>query len=236
MDATHPAGYLRLLVSIAALGLLAGLLFLPAPALADSEVPSILGANVNGSAIELFYNDTLDTTSVPATTAFTVVVGTTMDATLNSVAIRGAKVELILSTAATGTDAVTVTYTVPSANPVQDVAGNDAEALDAEAVANHTGMTTNSRPIFSADTLIRSIAENSATDIEVGAAVEATDPDADDTLTYILTGVDRASFDIDDVNWSNQDQRRPGPRGQGQLQRGRACERRQGAWWWARRR
>ncbi len=196
MDATHPAGYLRLLVSIAALGLLAGLLFLPAPALADSEVPSILGANVNGSAIELFYNDTLDTTSVPATTAFTVVVGTTADATLNSVAISGAKVELILSTAATGTDAVTVTYEVPSDNPVQDVAGNGAEALDAEAVANHTGTTTNSRPIFSADTLMRSIAENSASDIEVGAAVEATDTDTGDTLTYILTGVDRMSFDI----------------------------------------
>ena len=50
---------------------------------------------------------------------------------------------------------------------------------------------------FTADTLIRSIAENSAADIEVGAAVVATDPDAGDTLTYILTGVDRASFDID---------------------------------------
>ena len=197
MDATHPAGYLRLLVSIAALGLLAGLLFLPAPALADSEVPSILGANVNGSAIELFYNDTLDTTSVPAKTAFTVVVGTTMDATLESVAISGAKVELILSTAATGTDAVRVTYEVPSDNPVQDVAGNDAEALDVYVVANHTGTTTNSRPIFSADILIRSVAENSAAGIEVGAAVVATDPDPDDTLTYILTGVDRASFSID---------------------------------------
>ncbi len=197
MDATHPAGYLRLLVSIAALGLLAGLLFLPAPALADSEVPSILGANVHGSAIELFYNDTLDTSSVPATTAFTVVVGTTMDATLSSVAIRGAKVELNLSTAATGTDAVTVTYEVPSDNPVEDVAGNGAEALDAYAVANHTGTTTNSRPIFSADTLIRSIAENSATVTEVGEVVVATDPDSDDTLTYILTGVDRGSFSID---------------------------------------
>ena len=44
--------------------------------------------------------------------------------------------------------------------------------------------------------LTRSVAENSAADTAVGAAVTATDPDGD-TLTYTLTGADAASFTVD---------------------------------------
>ncbi len=42
----------------------------------------------------------------------------------------------------------------------------------------------------------RAVAENSAAGVNVGAAVTATDPDADDTLTYSLSGTDAASFGI----------------------------------------
>ena len=44
---------------------------------------------------------------------------------------------------------------------------------------------------------MRSVAENTATGMPVGAPVMATDADADDTLTYTLGGADMASFDID---------------------------------------
>ena len=40
MLATHPVGYLRFLISIAALGLLAALLLLPAPVRAQTRRPS----------------------------------------------------------------------------------------------------------------------------------------------------------------------------------------------------
>ena len=43
----------------------------------------------------------------------------------------------------------------------------------------------------------RSIAENSATDANIGPPVAATDPDTGDTLIYTLGGTDSASFSID---------------------------------------
>ena len=58
MLATHPVGYLRFLISIAALGLLAALLLLPAPVRAqvrDSNPPTLLAANVDGTSLKLIY-------------------------------------------------------------------------------------------------------------------------------------------------------------------------------------
>ena len=43
----------------------------------------------------------------------------------------------------------------------------------------------------------RSVAENTAADMNIGAPVSATDADEGDTLTYTLGGADAASFDID---------------------------------------
>ena len=45
----------------------------------------------------------------------------------------------------------------------------------------------------------RAIAENTASDTDIGSAVAATDPD-DDTLTYTLSGADAASFSINGTN------------------------------------
>ena len=44
----------------------------------------------------------------------------------------------------------------------------------------------------------RTVAENTAADEDIGAAVAATDPDSGDTLTYTLGGTDAASFAIDE--------------------------------------
>ena len=77
MLATHPVGYLRVLISIAALGLLAALLLLPAPVRAqDAEtiVPTLVTANVDGTSLKLIYSEALKTDSVPAASAYTVAV------------------------------------------------------------------------------------------------------------------------------------------------------------------
>ena len=75
-----------------------------------------------------------------------------------------------------GTDTITVTITVTDVN--ED--------------------TANSAPTFTAgDSTTRSIAENTAADVNIGTPVEATDADSGDTLTYTLSGTDAASFDID---------------------------------------
>ena len=54
----------------------------------------------------------------------------------------------------------------------------------------------NDAPNFATDTAIRSVAENTAADTNIGTAVTATDPDTGDTLTYTLGGTDAASFSI----------------------------------------
>ena len=62
---------------------------------------------------------------------------------------------------------------------------------------NVTDVHENSAPVFTEGTsTIRSVAENTAADENIGTAVSATDPD-DDTLTYTLTGTDASSFSLD---------------------------------------
>jgi len=55
----------------------------------------------------------------------------------------------------------------------------------------------NEDPAFAGSSATLEVAENSAAGTNVGAAVTATDPDADDTLSYSLSGTDAASFAID---------------------------------------
>ena len=107
----------------------------PAP---DTTAPSLVSAAVNGAALVLTYDEALDPNSVPAASSFwTVVAGT--PTTLSTVAVSGRKVTLTLSSqAAAHGETVTVSYTAPTANPIQDLAGNAAAALTNQAVTNNT--------------------------------------------------------------------------------------------------
>ena len=63
-----------------------------------------------------------------------------------------------------------------------------------------TVSNVNEPPAFPAsETGQRTVAENTAADENIGDLVAATDPDADDALTYKLGGTDAASFDIDEI-------------------------------------
>ena len=73
-------------------------------------------------------------------------------------------------------------------------AGKTAQAVSANTVM--AAPPVNQDPAFADDTAIRSIAENSALNTNVGSAVTTTDPDSGDTLTYSLSGTDAASFAI----------------------------------------
>ena len=71
-------------------------------------------------------------------------------------------------------------------------------------ILNDMGWTINKAPVFVEDSTTRSVTENTAADVDIGSAVTATDAnntDTDDntidTLTYLLSGTDAASFDID---------------------------------------
>ena len=59
-------------------------------------------------------------------------------------------------------------------------------------------VTATTPPVFSDTTLTHSIAENTAANTNVGAAIPAaTDADSSDTLTYTMEGADAASFTFD---------------------------------------
>ncbi len=60
------------------------------------------------------------------------------------------------------------------------------------------GVSRNRSPVFAGgDATTRTVAENTAAGQDIGAPLEAVDPDRRDTLTYILEGEDAGSFDID---------------------------------------
>ena len=163
--------------------------------LSDTTIPSLDSATVDGTSLVLTYDEALDEDSQPATSAYSVSVGG-VSAAPSSVDVTGKNVTLTLGTAVTAGQTVTVTYTVPSSNPVQDAAGNDAAALTNQSVTNNT----NAPPAFTNDTETRTIDETVAaatvqTAANIGAAITATDND-NDTLTYTLEGTHRNKFTI----------------------------------------
>ena len=118
--------------------------------LTNSTAPVLSTATVNGATLVLTYDAALDTASVPAAGAFTVMVAGSAR-TVSAVAISGSAVTLTLSSAVTHGQTVTVSYAVPATNPIQDAGGNDAAALTNRAVTNNTPDTT--APVLSTATV-----------------------------------------------------------------------------------
>ena len=157
----------------------------------DNTAPALLTATVDGTSLVLTYDEDLDEDAAPAANAYSVTVGSNSAAAPSAVAVAGSAVTLTLATAATAGDTVTLGYTRPAADPLQDLAGNDAAALSSRAVANYTGRT-NAAPTFDdGATTTRSVNENIEGGVNVGAAVAATDTDTGATLTYSLSGSSR---------------------------------------------
>ena len=117
----------------------------------DGVKPELLstgGAVVNGATLTLTYDSWLDQMSVPPASAFTVAGGNSAR-TVSGVALASSNlysdrlvVTLTLAPAVDhGENGITVSYTVPTgmgASPIQDSAGNDAEALSSQPVTNET--------------------------------------------------------------------------------------------------
>ena len=94
----------------------------------DVTSPVLQSAAVSGSSLSLVYNEDLRTGSVPAPSAFAVTVQAA-SRNVTNVAVSSSPataVILTLASAVSTGDAVTVSYTVPANNPIQDTTGNDA--------------------------------------------------------------------------------------------------------------
>ena len=107
--------------------------------LRDVTGPVLSSASVTGSTLSLTFDEDLDEGSVPAAAAFSVSIGGGAGASPANVLISGRVVTLRLASAVTEGRAVTVSYTVPVTNPIQDKLGNDAVAFSAQSVTNNTG-------------------------------------------------------------------------------------------------
>ena len=124
---------------------------LPLPEV-DGTPPTLTTAftfSVNNSAtgIALEYNETLDANSIPDPSAFEVKVQN------NSVAVNSVTryttdttLALLLSENPRPGDTITISYTVPGMNPIQDEADNPAAAFTDQAVTNNLAATAPEAP------------------------------------------------------------------------------------------
>ena len=92
----------------------------------ENAAPSVLDMTFNNSLANI----------IPATSAFTVLVNS-VPRSINAIAISGSKIRLTLSSAAVAGDLITVSYTKPSANPIQTPTGGQAENISSKPVTNN---------------------------------------------------------------------------------------------------
>ncbi len=103
----------------------------PAPVIGTTVVQ-----NATPALLEMTYDLALNTTSIPASAAYTVLVNG-VAATVSSVAITGSEVQLTLATAIKSGDIILVSYTKPATNSVQSAAGGIAVAFSSRATTNN---------------------------------------------------------------------------------------------------
>lgn len=120
---------------------------------------SALVANATPTVIEITMSETMANVT-PATSAFTVSGGKTV----SSVAVSGNKVNVTVNSAYVNGDTITVQYTKPGANQLQDAAGNQTASFGPSSVTNNVAATGTAYTIsgFSGNT--------------VNATIDATSP------------------------------------------------------------
>ena len=101
----------------------------------DNTAPTRSSATVDRNSLVLTYNENLDTGSVPAATSFSLNTG---QPSVSSVAISGKTATLTLASNVADDATVTLSYTAPATNKLQDAAGNPAANFSAISVTNNT--------------------------------------------------------------------------------------------------
>ena len=161
----------------------------------DSTAPVLKTAAVNGTSLVLTYDETLNRTT-PATTAFTIdnSAGGGGGQTVSAVGVSGTTVTLTLNPGVAAGNAPTVTYVVPTINPIEDKSGNKAVKLDKHAVTNSTKGTT----ALTVTGITDPIAAGTASDVIVTAVDSAGTTDATYVGTVTFSSSDgAATFPVD---------------------------------------
>ena len=167
---------------------------------ADTTAPGFTRATVDGTTLVVTFNETLQGgRTKPASSIFTVTAtasGTarTINGATTAVTISGAAVTATLMSAVAHGDAVTVAYTKPAANAIEDLSGNEAANFSGQDATNNTSAPANNAPVFTSQPTTASVPENSAGGTRVERVV-ATDADGD-AIGYTLDSTSGAVFDI----------------------------------------
>ena len=111
-----------------------------APPTPDPSAPTVKRGQVKAETITFTFDQDLDSGSTPAASAFTVKVdGSTVTlASTDPVSISDTDLTITLGNAVVAAQKVTVSYTAPSTNPLQDGDGNDAAAFADRKISNIT--------------------------------------------------------------------------------------------------
>jgi uncharacterized repeat protein (TIGR02059 family) len=107
--------------------------------------------NATPSVLEMTYSIALANIA-PAASAFNVIVNS-LARTVSSVVISGTKVQLTLSNAIKYGDIIVVSYTKPSANPLQTASGAQAISLVSQAVLNKVNAVAPVNPVYISSTI-----------------------------------------------------------------------------------
>ena len=90
----------------------------------DGDGPAPSGATVDGATVVLTYNKPLDGASTPSSTAFHLRVADNR-ASVDEVSVNGSEVTLTLASPVQAGQTVSLDYTQPMSNPIQDASGNN---------------------------------------------------------------------------------------------------------------
>ena len=117
----------------------------------DAALPAATDATVYENTLTVTFNEALDAGSRPAGSAFRVSATPPDGAPRNiagtgTVTVSGMTATVTLGQAVAHGEAVTVSYTAPGANPLQDAAGNDAEDFSGFGAANDTPAEPDTTP------------------------------------------------------------------------------------------
>jgi uncharacterized repeat protein (TIGR02059 family) len=157
----------------------------------DTTAPVRGATTINGATLSIAYNEPLDTSSVPAASAYAVAVNGSARA-VNAVTISGSTVALTLASPVIATDSVTLGYT-PGTSPIQDLAGNDAASFSGVAVDNQTqppgGTTQTFTPAADAQVRSSTITTNFGTLTSIRVGGEGTTTTYRTYLKFDVTGL-----------------------------------------------
>ena len=133
----------------------------------DTTPPTVLTRNVNAASLVIECSENLNETS-PANSVFDVRVGG-VTRSISSISISGSTITVTLGTAVVTQDSITISYAIPTTNPIRDLAGNNLADFAATGVVNDTPLPTASAPSVTINPVADGDENTSAT---LGAALD----------------------------------------------------------------